>query len=722
MKKYIKALIGIAALGLSSAGTYYYSQTRVSAEPEAESAPVTEKHETKALVKTGGGAAKKDEMVYLLADADGTVRRTIVSDCLENPSALSDIKDISALSDIENVKGSEAFTADGDSIDWAAGGNDIYYRGNSSEQAPVGVKVSYYLDGKELSADEIAGKSGRVTIRFDYFNNTSNKVTINGKEENVVTPFMMATGLVLDNEKFTNIEVKNGKSASDGGKTTVFGAGFPGLKKSLGISDDTDIEIPDYVEITADTSDFSLAATVTIATNQIFSELTADGDLDISELTDALGKLSDASGELVEGSGDLSEGADKLLDGSNEFGSGLHKLTDGVKELHDKSGALTDGISQLSEGAGGLRDGLSSLCDGSEQLSGGISQVTDGLGSSLEGIASAKTGADGLREGADSLKAGAQSLKEGTGKLTAGTDQLSDGAAKLDSGIESEGKGLDSLAAGIDSTRSSLEKTIAANEQILDGLKAMYAATKSEDVKTMIDSLSATIEYQRQIAASMADGNGGIKDGVTKLSEGNKQLSGGIDGLSAGIDSLSDGAQGLDAGIDQLSGGIDKLSAGAGSLSEGIGSLDAGTRRLYEGSKKTGEAAASVYGGAAKLYDGSVQLCGGIDSLNDGGTELSAGVNRLYEGSEELLTGWDTFSSGIDELDEGAHKLSDGMSEFDEDGVQKLKDTLDDDISGLADRFNAMTEASRNYRSFSGIADGMDGSVTFIIRTETVGE
>ena len=39
-------------------------------------------------------------------------------------------------------------------------------------------------------------------------------------------------------------------------------------------------------------------------------------------------------------------------------------------------------------------------------------------------------------------------------------------------------------------------------------------------------------------------------------------------------------------------------------------------------------------------------------------------------------------------------------------------------MEGLAERLTATVEVSRNYRSFSGLTDGMDGAVRFIYRTE----
>lgn len=110
---------------------------------------------------------------------------------------------------------------------WDAEGNDIYYQGSTTKALPVDVSVSYKLDGKTMSAKEIAGKSGRVTIRFDYKNNQYEMVDIGGKKEKIYVPFAMLTGIELDDDKFSNVEVTNGKVVNDGTMTVVAGLAFP---------------------------------------------------------------------------------------------------------------------------------------------------------------------------------------------------------------------------------------------------------------------------------------------------------------------------------------------------------------------------------------------------------------------------------------------------------------------------------------------------------------
>ena len=154
----------------------------------------------------------KDETVYVLTSADGAVEKIIVSDWIKNTNLSDKIKDVSELQNIENIKGDEGYVLGGDNTRvWDAKGNDIYYQGTIEKELPVKLLVSYKLDGKTISPEELIGKSGKVTIRFDYENNQYEMINIKGNDEKIYVPFVMMTGLIFDNNKFSNIEVSNGE-------------------------------------------------------------------------------------------------------------------------------------------------------------------------------------------------------------------------------------------------------------------------------------------------------------------------------------------------------------------------------------------------------------------------------------------------------------------------------------------------------------------------------
>ena len=257
-KNYIKgALSGALALTIlcSGVGVAAYS---AGADNTAQALGVQTESTVEAVKKasTTKEALKKlskNETVYVIADANGAAKKIIVSDWLKGVDTKGKVKDVSKLKDVKNVKGDETYTVNEDNAyEWAANGDDIYYQGTGTTELPVKLKLSYKLNGKTVSADEIAGKSGKVTIRIDYENTQKEKVKINGKTEEVNVPFLMLSGMILDDDKFKNVEVSNGKAINDGTRTIVAGFALPGMQDSLDIDKD-EMEIPDYVEITADT-------------------------------------------------------------------------------------------------------------------------------------------------------------------------------------------------------------------------------------------------------------------------------------------------------------------------------------------------------------------------------------------------------------------------------------------------------------------------------------
>jgi len=305
MKNKIIAIILSVVLVLGGTGAASYAL----AANSNNKAKATKTEEAKATTTAADEDDQlfKDETVYVIAGADGTVKKVIVSDWIKNELGKAKINDKSELSDIENVKGDESYTLDSDnSRVWDAEGNDIYYQGNIEKELPVDLYVTYKLDGKTVSPNELAGKSGKVTIRFDYKNKQYEYVEINGKKEKIYVPYAMLTGVLLDNDNFNNIKVSNGKLINDGSRTAVIGIAFPGLQENLAINPDK-FEIPDYVEITADAENFEMDTTITIATNEIFNEIDTDKINSIDDLSDSLTQLTEAMDQLIDGSSQLYE-------------------------------------------------------------------------------------------------------------------------------------------------------------------------------------------------------------------------------------------------------------------------------------------------------------------------------------------------------------------------------------------------------------------------------
>lgn len=192
-------------------------------------AAVTETAAQTTAPKTTPGGVDKSETVYAKANADGTVTETTVEAVLKARDGAT-IPDVAALRDIINKEGDEEYTTGADNaLTWQNSGSAITYEGKSDAALPVTTRVTYYLNGVETAPDDLAGQSGRVRIHFDYTNHTRETVTVDGQEYTVSVPFTAITAVILDGDKFSNIEADNGKVMELDGQTAVLGTVTPGL-------------------------------------------------------------------------------------------------------------------------------------------------------------------------------------------------------------------------------------------------------------------------------------------------------------------------------------------------------------------------------------------------------------------------------------------------------------------------------------------------------------
>ena len=271
----------------------------------------------------GAGMAQKQETVYVKTNASGGVDSVVVSDWLKNEGRSQELIDSSDLKDIKNLKGKQGYTENGNSLVWDASGEDIYYQGTTDKTLPVDVKISYKLDGKSVTPEELAGKSGHVEICMNYTNHEKQKVEIGGEEETIYTPFAVMSGMILDDAKFTNVSVTNGTVISDGNRDIVVGMAFPGLVDSLNgasVSDEAlldkieeQINIPSEVTVSADTKDFELGMTMTMVSSDVMGALGLDDvnteDMRLPDLRESMEEFKNAGSKLVNGTGKLRIGA-----------------------------------------------------------------------------------------------------------------------------------------------------------------------------------------------------------------------------------------------------------------------------------------------------------------------------------------------------------------------------------------------------------------------------
>jgi putative membrane protein len=704
----IASITCCAALGIGCISAAY----AVSADQNTDA----QETETAATATTSSGAQStdsgttaKDETVYVLTGADGSVQKIIVSDWLKNALNASSLSDVSSLTDILNVKGDETYTTgSGDETVWDAGGNDIYYQGTTDKELPVTLSVSYKLDGSDISPDELAGKSGKVTIRYEYQNNQYEMVDIDGSQEKIYVPFAVITGLLLDNDVFHNVEVTNGRSVNDGDRTVVLGTAFPGLQENLAI-DAEKLEIPDYVEITADVKDFSLGMSVTVATNQVFSDLDISDIASADDLTASLGDLGDAMTQLIDGSAALYDGVSTLYDKSGDLVDGVSALSDGAKELKNGAATLDDGAGQIESGLGTLSSGLNELSENNDTLNEGAKTVFE----TLLSTANTQLSASGLSVKKLTIKNYATVLNGVIDSLDE-TNVYNQALAQVTAAVEANRSTIETQVTAAVRTQVEAQVTEAVRTQV--EAQVIYAATgmSAEDYAAALKAGLVSSEAQAAIKAA-TDAQmqtdevlATIKtntDAQMKTDAVKKTIS---DNVDAQVEKLISENMASDTVQSQLT----AASEGAKSIISLKASLDS-YNAFYKGLQTYTAGVSSAADGAAQLYSGSKTLAEGTGDLKDGASDLYDGVGELKDGVDALV-------DGVQQLKDGALQLADGLTQFNEEGVQKLIDAVDGDVEGLILRFKATVDVSRNYRNFSGISDDMDGQVTFIYRTDEI--
>lgn len=667
----------------------------------------TETKKTSETKTSSSATPAKDETVYVKVDDAGNQKDVTVSDQLKNISSLGTIDDISELKDIKNVKGDETFSENNGKLVWQGDKKDICYQGTTTKKIPVGMKVTYELDGKKVSADDLEGKSGHLKIHYEYQNTSADS----GK----YTPFLMATGLLMDGEKFSNVTVDNGKVISDGDRDIVIGMGLPQLKEQLtSVSSKVDdLDIPDSFTVEADVTDYEKVEAVTVATNEVFNEVGTDKFDSLDELKDSMTELQDASNKLVSGSGELKDGLDTLLSSSGTLVSGIDQLASGGNTLASGTGSLVSGMQSAKTGSSQLAGGVKALSDG---VSGMQAQVSDGVKDLSNGVSSVQAGVETIHGIAEQADKGVDLAKDGAKGLCAGLETASESAGE----IANAARNLCTVLGGNQQTvqvEQQQEVTVD-NSDIYNQIAALAEQMTDENdkaaVENVLNQISATKTQTVDVQAEVEVENpyvtalNGIANGADALSI---QLSanGKIGEGAATLYGTLSSTQG--ATVKAATAGLSGALASDGSLQRGISLLQSGVGEM---GTKLGEGTNELLSGIGTLQEGADSLDSGLGTLTSGASQLNSGAGTLSTGLNTLQSSTGALVSGVEQLDSGAAELNSGMIQFNEEGIEKLVSVFDGDIDALLDKANELLDASKEYKNFSGIADGMDGSVKFI--------
>lgn len=641
----------------------------------------------------------KDETVYVFAKANGDVDNILVNETLKNRDKNDKIEDTTDLKDIVNVKGDETFTQNGNKITWDAAGNEISYQGTTDKQLPVSVKATYYLDGNEISPEDLAGKSGKVKIRLDYTSNETVTKDVNGKDEDISVPFVAVSGMVLG-DNFTNIQVTNGKYLAQGESNIVVGYAVPGLDS--GVKDaakDLDTEIPDYVEVSADVTDFSLDMTVTMLVNG--SEMDYSGDLDLTDLDDLTEALSSAGNQLADGSGELSDGAGQVSEGAGTLASKMGDLTTGA-------GSLKAGMETLSSSSGDLASGVAVIDQSAQSIANGINTLDTAVNTKMTAEEQAAVAqqagtqvAAQLAKGTDmynTIYNGAVSAYQNN--MTSASDQLyaSYTTADPDTGVSL----LEQMQGAI----------LAQGASAAAKTTAQTAYNNAKD--NGLDEASAQAAMATAFGSaymSYANNSENVKNAKAAAEKALKDLAA---KTTSGI-----AAQGADAiGNSVVAACTQAASQAAGAAAvQGAETAKATIASQIEATQANGY---SLVSGANALAKGTSTLAGSVPALKDGISQLVNGANALASGAGQLKNGASTLADGASQVAEGAGTLNESLVSLNNDAIKKMVSAYNGDVKDSVARLQAAMEAATEYDSFGGKSDDAAGVTKFIIKTAAI--
>lgn len=554
---------------------------------------------------------------------------------------------------------------------------------------PIECDVKYKLNGEEISAENLGGKSGEVKIIIEYKNNDEHIINVNGKDEKLYTPFVVICGAILDNTIHKNISVSNGKVIDDGSKTFVLGMALPGLKESLNMND---IDIPSNVEITMNSTNFEIGNIASFVTPKVFEETDLTFFDELDDIFSKVNTLNSSSSQLENGANVLKSGANTFYEKSQEFNSAMKQISDGADSANENYSKINNGIDTLNKSS-------LSLSNGAKQISEGTQAVSNALGDVSNGVSSLKSGSLELKNGIDTLNnALAPILSSIGGGNTSGSTNIANQLKTLITETTKAKIELENINSNLQSQINAFDIQISNLEASLDKLdpNATDYTEMQASIKNQIATLEATkSKIEPQIQASI---NANI--GIISSLNSSLQTYNNIANLMQNSQGLSDLAT-LPQGMSKLSKGADALAKGAENLQNGVNTLEAKTKDLS--------------GGAKTLYDGAKELSIGTDELNKGSNQMKSGLDTLSNGTSDLTNANNQLTEGAKTLSNGANTLADGVSKFNKEGISPICNYINGDLKDVSIRLEKLQELANNYDNFTMLNHEAEGNVKFIM-------
>lgn len=630
---------------------------------------------------------KKSETVYVTVEGN-EIKDKSVSVWLNSDKNIK-ANDKSNLTNVKDLKTDKELKSENGYLKLDENKKDIYYKGDTDKKLPVDVSVKYFLDGKEMKASELEGKSGHLKIVITSKNNRYEAKTIDGQSRNVYSPYVVVAAMTFDDEKVENVTSDDIKVVKDGKNEIVTTVMTPGMKQNLrGIVEDKNLDkFKDEVSVEMDIKDYKPVEIYSVITNEFFQEKKNIDSLD--KLQNGVKELQDNSQKLVDASVKLSEGQDKLNSGISQMQTGVTKLHSGSQKLASSTQQMQGKFSGIQSKVGPIQGYVAQMNDGSLKLYNGISDYTAAVAKIKENTAKIKEGSEKLAKGATDLDNGVGKLKDATSQLRAGTENMKEMTAQKDQLLEKSSQlsnGLNGLAGSYGQLADTVEQISGKSQQLKDS--SAQFNEKLQQVAQLAGSADGSASAEK-IARGLESSAEGLNNAIQQLQAKNEegQLNDTIAYLQAqknvmyvqaesirNAGSQNAGQQKLQAALAQLAQSSSALSQGNADLSNALmrtsAAMNQSKAKLVDSSNQLSKGLGQM-GGALNGADGLSTLKDSIDKLDDATGQIKGGSQTLKEGTLQNEKAMAMLLNGMEELDknssalvEGSSKLSGGLQEF----------------------------------------------------------
>ncbi|MEE3343706.1 MAG: MMPL family transporter [Bacilli bacterium] len=449
-------------------------------------------------------ALEKEETVYSKMNSDGSLNKVIVNEHFFNKNKDNTLEDLTDLDDVVNINSNNKVSVNDKKLLLESGGSDVFVQGTTNKELPIKEKITYKLDGKDISLDDLLGKSGKVDITIKYTNTNKRLVNVNGKGVDMYTPFVVATVTNFSNKTNSNIEVTNGKVVDNGIGYVVMAISTPGLYENLELKELEDL---DTVTITMNTTKFELPSIYSVATPKIMDT----SDLDIfSKLDDMYGNIDQLEGAM----NDLRTGSNTILTNLNKVSGGSRQISTNMKLVLDNLDKIKSGIVSLDDGLTQIIDSLNSSKDQFGAMNEKLEEMKTLIGANnsyIDGLMNVKNSYEQLSGVPVEYLTPAQQAQIPVLKFTYDNFNLGD-----------EKKSLITVLQG---------DNVALNETIEAFIK----------VNDAISSLNIYLPKLKAGADELSNGTSKLKEGVAILNSKMNELSTGSEQLADGMNKFNDG-------------------------------------------------------------------------------------------------------------------------------------------------------------------------------------